>query len=59
MTRRERDQSLTDWLHPELVNHERVTVQKYEEKSFKRGLLEDEIPVPVVDKLGPYIVSAS
>jgi len=39
------------------VDHDRVSIVKFESRTFKRGLAEDEEAVPVVDKVGPYIVS--
>ena len=47
---------MEDNLHPDLLAHPNVSLQKYKAEDFKRGLQEDERPFPVIAKLGPYIV---
>ena len=56
LTIQERNENLESFLHPDLVSHQRVTIQKYQNKTFKRGLGEDDTPFPVIEQLGPYIV---
>ena len=55
--RKELDAEIPDTLHPELHANPRVSIEKFENNTFKRGLLEDETPFPVIAKLGPHIVS--
>ena len=43
-------------MHEDLRNHDRVTVERYQSKNFKRGLQEGEEAFPVIAKIGPYIV---
>ena len=56
-TERNRPEQIQSFLHPDLLANDRVTVEKFERKNFKQGLLEDESPFPVIPKVGPYIVS--
>ena len=58
LTRKERDSMITSYLHEDLLDNERVTIEKYSNNNFKRGLQEDEEPFPVISKVGPYVVSA-
>ena len=48
---------MEDNLHPALLAHPNVTLEKSEGQNFRRGLQEGETPFPVIAKLGPYIVS--
>lgn len=57
MTAKERNQNLDAFIHPDLVGHDQVTIERFESKNMKRGLQEDETPFPVVEKVGPYVVS--
>ena len=56
-TKREKNSNLESHLHPDLVNHSRVSIQKYDKRTLVRGLPEDETPFPVSPRIGPYIVS--
>ena len=50
MTRRERDSDLAErFLHPDLQNNDRVSIQKYKRDNYKRGLQRQvgEQPFPV------------
>mmetsp|Transcript_40741 Transcript_40741/g.39338 ORF Transcript_40741/g.39338 Transcript_40741/m.39338 type:complete len:119 (-) Transcript_40741:246-602(-) len=55
-SKKEKDSNLEKHLHPDLASNERVTIQKFERKRYKRGLSEEEAPFPVSPKIGPYIV---
>ena len=56
-TLKERNTNLEVHLHPDLLNNERVSIQKYENRSFKRGLDSNDAPFPVSPKIGPYVVN--
>lgn len=55
-TLQERNTNLEQHLHPELLATGRVTIEKFENKNFKRGLAEGEQPFPISPKIGPYLV---
>lgn len=55
-TVQERNINLEQHLHPDLLKFSNVTIEKYENKNFKRGLNPDEKPFPVSSKVGPYII---
>jgi hypothetical protein len=55
-TLKERNSNLELHLHPSLVGHERVSIEKFENNKFKRGLEADEKPFPISPKVGPYVV---
>ena len=38
LTKKERDQNLERFLHPDLVANSRVSIKKYKKSNFKRGL---------------------
>ena len=42
------------FLHPDLQKHERVSLKKFNRKTFKRGMDEGDEPFPVSPKIGPY-----
>ena len=44
------------YLHPDLAANSRVTIEKYQKKTFKRGLLKHkgEQEFPVQPRIGPY-----
>ena len=44
-------------MNPNLLENPRVLAQKFDTKSFSRGLPEGENPFPVQPKIGPYVVS--
>ena len=48
---------MDDFLHPDLVGRDQVTIERFESNKMKRGLQEDETPFPVIEKAGPYLVS--
>jgi hypothetical protein len=43
-------------LHPDLLNNTRISIQKFEARAYKRGLLESEEPFPISPRVGPYEV---
>ena len=47
---------LATFLHPALLANERVTIQKFSAREFKRGLAEDEEPFPISPTVGPMVV---
>ena len=49
MTKRERDNNLERFLHPDLLANERVSIKKFKRDNFKRGLQRHlgEQPFPV------------
>ena len=49
---------MEDNLHPDLLANPNVTVEKFENRKFRRGLQENETPFPIIAKMGPYIVSS-
>ena len=55
-TLKERNSNLEEHLSPELAANERVSIQKFENNFFKRGLDQDEKPFPISPKVGPYLV---
>lgn len=55
-TLKERNTNLEDHLHPSLLASGRVTIEKYENNKFKRGLDETDTAFPISPKVGPYIV---
>ena len=55
-TTQERNTNLESLLHPDLMANDRVKIQKFESRKFKRGLQEDEVAIPVSPKLAPYTV---
>jgi CDGSH-type Zn-finger protein len=52
----ERNSNIEAHVHPELLLNNRVSIQKYENRQFKRGLSEGEQAFPVSPKIGPYVV---
>ena len=56
-TRKELDATMEDNVHPDLLANPNVTLEKFENRSFRRGLQEGETPFPIIAKIGPYIVS--
>ena len=39
-----------------MLANERVSIEKFENNKFRRGLQDGEVPFPVQPKLGPYVV---
>jgi len=58
LTRKETNSQeyLDEFLHPDLIANERLTIQKFNVKEFKRGLGPDEVPYPVSPRIGPYVI---
>ena len=54
LSRRERDQNITNLFHPGLVNHKKVKIQKFKKSDYRRGLQRGDKAVPVSPKIGPY-----
>ena len=55
-TLKERNTNFTEHLHPALAANPRVSIEKYQNRNFKRGLQEGEHPFPIQSKVGPYLV---
>jgi len=55
-TLKEKNSNLEDHLHPSLLATGRVTIEKFENNKFKRGLDEGETAFPISPKIGPYII---
>ncbi len=45
-TIKERNTQLNEHLHPDLLANPRVSIEKFENRKFKRGLGADETPFP-------------
>ena len=56
-SRKELDATMEDNVHPDLLANPNVTLEKFENNTFRRGLQEGETPFPIIAKVGPYIVS--
>ena len=55
-TAKQRNKHLEDLIHPDLLAMENVTLAKYENNKFKRGLDDGEHPFPVTPRIAPYVV---
>lgn len=53
---KEREQNLEDYMHPDLLAMENVTLQKFDKREYTRGLVEGEKPFPVTPRISPYEV---
>ena len=55
-SRKERDNTLEHFLHPDLAANKNVSIQKFARDNFRRGLLKNrgEQEFPVQPKIGPY-----
>ena len=56
MKERNSQENILNFLHEDLRTHERVSIEKFQNNNFKRGLQEGEEAFPVISKIGPYVV---
>jgi hypothetical protein len=61
MTKKERnsEEQLNSFVNASLLSNSRVSFQKFDRKTMKRGLDQGETPFPAQPKIGPYVVSFS
>lgn len=48
------EEHLVSFLHPDLLENDRITMNRFNRKTFQRGLHETEEPFPVSPQIGPY-----
>ncbi len=53
---KEREENLDDFVHPDLLSLDNVTLQKFNKREFVRGLAEGEKPFPATPRIAPFKV---